>query len=54
VERLDQTHRRLLADHGFAFEYASPRFDHRARLTFADDGLVEDYPEIARRVAVDS
>lgn len=50
VERLDQTYRRVPAGHGFAFEYASPRFGYRARLAFAADGLVEDYPGIAVRV----
>ena len=52
VERLDQTYRRLPAEHGFAFEYASPRFDYRATLVFAADGLVADYPGIAERVDV--
>ncbi len=50
VERLDQTYRRVAAADGFAFEYASPRFDYRASLVFGADGLVEDYPGIARRV----
>ena len=50
VERLDQTYRRVAAAEGFAFEYASPGFDYRASLTFGSDGLVEDYPGIARRV----
>ena len=52
VERLDQTYRRLPAEHGFAFEYASPRFGYRATLAFAADGLVADYPGIAERVDV--
>ena len=52
VERLDQTYRRLPEDQGLAFEYASPRFDYQATLAFAPDGLVEDYPGIARRVAL--
>jgi uncharacterized protein len=52
VERLDQTYRRLPAEHGFAFDYASPRFDYRAALDFAADGLVADYPRIAQRVDV--
>jgi hypothetical protein len=52
VERLDQTYHRLPAEHGFAFEYASPRFDYRATLVFASDGLVDDYPRVARRVEV--
>lgn len=53
VERLDQTYRRLPYDgDGFAFEYASPRFDYLATLTFAADGLVTDYPGIAARVDV--
>ncbi len=52
VERLDQTYRRTRAGHGLAFEYASPRFDYRATLAFAGDGLVDDYPGIARRVDV--
>lgn len=51
VERLDQTYRRLPVDgEGFAFEYASPRFGYAATLAFAGDGLVTDYPDIARRV----
>ena len=50
VERLDQSYRREPAADGFAFEYASPRFDYRASLAFGSDGLVEDYPGIARRV----
>ena len=54
VERLDQTYLRLPADRGFAFEYGSPRFDYLATLVFADDGLVEDYPGIAARVALNS
>jgi hypothetical protein len=53
VERLDQTYRRLPdTGEGFVFEYASPRFGYRAQLAFAADGLVTDYPDIARRVAV--
>lgn len=50
VERLDQTYRRVAAADGFAFEYASPRFDYRASLSFGADGLVVDYPGIAHRV----
>ena len=53
VERLDQTYRRLPAAHGFAFEYASPRFGYRASLAFGADGLVEEYPGIARWVRLD-
>ncbi len=52
VERLDQTYRRVPAADGFAFEYASPRFDYRASLSFGADGLVMDYPGIALRVPV--
>jgi len=53
VERLDQTYRRLPHEgDGFVFDYASPRFGYRARLTFAGDGLVTDYPGIALRVSV--
>jgi hypothetical protein len=52
VERLDQTYLRVPAANGFAFEYASPRFDYLASLTFDTDGLVEDYPGIAHRVRV--
>ncbi len=52
VERLDQTYRRLPAEDGLAFEYASPRFDYRATLAFGADGLVNDYPGIASRVDV--
>ena len=51
VERLDQTYRRgSRQGDGFVFEYASPRFGYEAALTFAVDGLVEDYPGIARRM----
>jgi uncharacterized protein len=53
VERLDQTYRRVAAADGYAFEYVSPGFDYRASLTFGTDGLVEDYPGIARRVRLD-
>jgi len=52
VERLDQTYRRVPASDGFAFDYASPRFDYRASLRFGADGLVMDYPGIAHRVPV--
>lgn len=52
VERLDQTYRRLPAESGFAFAYASPRFDYRATLAFSDDGLVAEYPGIAQRMDV--
>jgi hypothetical protein len=54
VERLDQTYQRLTTASGFAFDYASPRFGYQATLAFADDGLVTDYPGIARRVDVRS
>lgn len=51
VERLDQTYQRVPHEgDGFLFEYASPLFDYEADLTFAADGLVEDYPGIARRM----
>ncbi len=52
VERLDQTYRRVPAAGGFAFHYAAPRFGYRASLTFAADGLVQDYPGIAARVTL--
>ena len=52
IERLEQSYRRLPsgADH-LVFEYEAPRFEYRAELRFALDGLVVDYPGIARRVA---
>jgi hypothetical protein len=52
VERLEQTYRRV-ADKGrfFQFDYDSPRFGYHARLSFARDGLVVDYPHIGVRVA---
>jgi hypothetical protein len=52
VERLEQEYFRV--DGGqeapLAFDYASPGFDFRARLTFDGSGLVLDYPGIAVRV----
>ena len=52
VERLEQTYRRVADGNGcFRFDYDSPRFGYHARLEFARDGLVVDYPRIGRRVS---
>jgi hypothetical protein len=47
VERLEQTYTRRGAR---AFDYAAVELDFRVRLSYDDAGLVEMYPEIARRV----
>ena len=53
VERLDQSYWRLPdADGRLAFDYDSPRFGYHDTLQFTPDGLVQDYPGIARRVPV--
>lgn len=50
VERLDQTYRRLPDTNGeLAFDYHAPRFGYQATLLFNQDGLVLNYPDIARR-----
>jgi hypothetical protein len=52
VQRLEQTYRRASDGNGcFRFDYDSPRFGYHARLEFARDGLVVDYPGIGRRVS---
>ena len=51
VERLEQSYSRLPDEHGRSrYDYASPGFDFRAVLTYAEDGLVLDYPGVAARV----
>ena len=51
VERLQQSYRRVADRGGFLlFEYDSPRFGYHARLKFARDGLVVDYPQIGARL----
>lgn len=51
VERLEQQYRRARDRRGLLqFDYDSPRFDYHARLQFAGDGLVVDYPGIGRRL----
>ena len=47
VTRLDQTYRRRDAE---SFDYTSPHGTFRAVLRYDTDGLVHDYPGIARRV----
>lgn len=50
VERLEQHYARLKDAGGLLrFDYESPRFDYRACLRFAPDGLVVDYPHIGVR-----
>jgi len=52
VERLDQTYTRVGDEDGLQqYDYASPRFDFHARLSFDDHGLVHEYPGIATRIA---
>lgn len=52
VERLEQTYRRVADKKDLVvFEYDSPRFGYHARLKFARDGLVVDYPRIGERVS---
>jgi uncharacterized protein len=51
VERLEQRYRRARDRRGLLqFDYESPRFGYHARLQFARDGLVVDYPNIGRRM----
>lgn len=51
VERLEQQYRRARDRRSLLqFDYDSPRFGYHARLQFACDGLVVDYPQIGRRV----
>ena len=56
IERLDQRYRRLPdgSDEGtgrvIRFHYDAPRFDYAATLAFDRQGLVLDYPGLARRV----
>ena len=51
VERLEQTYTRVGDEDGLhQYDYASPRFDFYARLTFDDHGLVVEYPGIATRI----
>jgi len=52
AERLDQQYARLEDGDAFAtFEYAAPRQNFNARLTYDEFGLVVAYPGIAVRVA---
>jgi hypothetical protein len=52
VERLEQTYTRVGDEDGLhQYDYASPRFDFHARLSFDDRGLVHEYPGIATRIA---
>ena len=53
VERLDQSYERIAdaSDGGARYRYASPRFGYEAVLSYAPDGLIRDYPDLAARVA---
>jgi uncharacterized protein len=53
VERLEQTYERLPdgADGRWRYDYASPRFEYEAVLAYDRDGFVQDYPDLAARVA---
>jgi uncharacterized protein len=51
VERLEQRYVRVAdSDGGACYDYTAPAFDFAARLVYASDGLVRDYPGIAVRV----
>jgi uncharacterized protein len=49
VERLDQRYRRLPDGEHREYHYEAPRFGFEATITYDRDGLVRDYPGIARR-----
>jgi uncharacterized protein len=49
VERLDQRYRRSPDSECLDFHYEAPRFGFEATLSYDRDGLVRDYPGIARR-----
>jgi uncharacterized protein len=52
VERLEQTYERLPDEEGReVYDYESPTFDFRCRLTYDDSGLVVKYPGIAVRTS---
>jgi hypothetical protein len=49
IERLDQRYRRLPDGNSLDYHYEAPRFGFQATLRYDMDGLVRDYPGIARR-----